>query len=112
MFGKDANAKNAELQKLLALSGVDPNEPMDPKLQKKLFDIVNNFDPNKKTTDEDKAFALQHAKFNNNKKKVREERQTTDKKAEKSFLTNLAMSNKIKKDITVVAADIDKRRSA
>ena len=59
MFEGDAEDKNKELIKLLEAIGIDPNEAMsDPNMQKKLVDIVTNFDPNKKFSAEDQAFAV------------------------------------------------------
>jgi len=81
-------------------------------MEKKIKEIVKNFDPNKKFSDEDKAFAVRNAKFSaTNKQKMREERQQKEKVADKSYYTKLAMKEKLNKDVVEVSQDVEKRRS-
>lgn len=76
LFGGSESDKNEEVFKLLQVLGIDPKEAMgDPVMEAKIKEIVNNFDPNKKFSDEDKAFAVRNAKFSHtNKQKIREDR--------------------------------------
>ena len=84
----DIDAKNKELIKLLQVCGMNPNETCDdPKLQEELMRIIQNFDHNKKFTDDDNAFAVQNAKFSHlaKNKKLRSQREADETKADKSY---------------------------